>query len=109
MIETLDSESRMEEALSAEVCVVYKHSPSCAVSAVANTQIDRFASEHPDTPVYRLDVVDHKDIALAIAERLQVRHQSPQAILLRRGEPVWRGAHYGIRATRMAIKLDETA
>lgn len=108
MIESITSEAGIEAALRANVSVVYKHSPTCAASAVGNTQIDRFAAEHPQVPVYRIDVVDQRNLALAIGRRLRVMHQSPQVILIRGGNAVWHASHYGIRATKLAIKLDET-
>lgn len=108
MIEFITEAGALERALRAETAVLYKYSPSCAVSAVAATQIDRFADEHPDTPVYKLDVVARKDLALVVADRLDVRHQSPQVILMRNGRPVWQASHYGIRATRLANMLEDT-
>lgn len=109
MIQLITETEALEEALRAETAVLYKYSPSCAVSAVAATQIERFAAEHPDTPVYKLDVVAQKELALEAADRLEVRHQSPQVILMRDGRPVWHASHYGIRATRLANILEDTA
>jgi bacillithiol system protein YtxJ len=108
MIELITEADTLERALRAETAVLYKYSPSCAVSAVAATQIGRFADEHPDIPVYKLDVVANKDLALESAERLNVRHQSPQVILMRNGRSVWEASHYGIRATRLANVLEDT-
>ena len=109
MIEIIRETDSLERALRAETAVLYKYSPSCAVSAVAATQIGRFAEEHPDVPVYKIDVVASKDLALESSERLNVPHRSPQVILMRNGRSVWEASHYGIRATRLANMLEDTA
>lgn len=109
MIEAIKAEKDVERALRADAAVIYKYGQACAVSAVANTQIERFAAEHPNTPVYRLDVVAQHRLAMEIAKRLDVEHRSPQVILVRAGGAVWAASHYAIRATRLANALEETA
>ena len=66
--------------------VLYKHSSRCGVSAVALEEVDRFAKEHPDAArIYLLDLLAHRDVSDAVASRLGIRHESPQAIFLRDG------------------------
>ena len=101
MIEMMDRPDAMDRAAAAEVAVIYKHSPRCASAKTAEREVGRFAERHPDVPVYQLDVVGQRALARSIAERLEVRHQSPQVILLRRGRVVWAGSHAEVDAATL--------
>jgi len=101
VIQALDGPDAMDRAAVAEIAVVYKHSPRCASSKTAELEVGRFAERHPDVPVYQLDVVRHRALARSLAERLDVRHASPQVILLRRGRVVWAGSHGEVDAATL--------
>jgi bacillithiol system protein YtxJ len=98
VIQVLDRPAAVDRAAAAELAVIYKHSPRCESSKTAELEVGRFAERHPDVPVYQVDVVRHRALARSIAERLDVRHQSPQVILLRRGRVVWSGSHAEVEA-----------
>ncbi len=102
----LRTEPAVREALAKDVCVLYKHSPICMTSGRALRQVLRFAEEHPATPVYLLDVISERPLARRLAEELKVRHQSPQAILLVRGRPVWHASHWAVTTGALARQLD---
>jgi bacillithiol system protein YtxJ len=64
--------------------VLFKHSTQCPVSAAADAEYRAFVAAHPDAAVYaHLDLLAHRKVSNAIAERLGVRHESPQAIVVR--------------------------
>jgi thioredoxin 1 len=92
----------LEEALSAPLVVLYKHSPLCGLSDMAARQVELFLRSHPDVPVYRVDVVRARKLAREIESRLGVRHESPQALVLRAGEVSWHGSHRAITAASLA-------
>ena len=45
--------------------------------------------------------------ARALADRLGIRHQSPQIILLAGGKPVWHASHGAVTVEIMAEKAEE--
>jgi bacillithiol system protein YtxJ len=106
MIEELTNEEDLEPVFQAEVALIYKHSTRCGLSAISNRQVKRFAEENTDVAVYRIDVIANRGVSNAVAERLGIPHQSPQAILLRRGEPVWHASHGSVRARTIARALE---
>lgn len=82
------------ERLLAEACVVvYKHSPICPLGGRALRQVRRFEELCPDVPVHQVDVVRQRPLANRIAEDLEVRHESPQVIVMTGGEPRWHASH----------------
>jgi bacillithiol system protein YtxJ len=83
--------------LKADVAVLFKHSPSCATSWFARSEVEAFAAEHPSIPVHTISV-RNRALAREIAERVQVRHESPQVIVFRRGQVVGHTSHEGVTA-----------
>ena len=70
--------------------VVFKHSNSCPFSARAQVQISN--AKH-DLEIYGIVIQYAKDLSNEIAERLDVEHKSPQAIVVHKGKAVsdyWR-------------------
>ena len=104
-IKRMTTVADIDEALGADVAVIYKHSPICNLSASTHQQVHRFVAAHPDARVYIVDVVANRDVSREIADRLGIHHQSPQAIVLRGGEPVWNASHLNVTATALADQL----
>ena len=88
----------LEAVFEAPVAVIYKHSPTCGLCTMAAEEVAVFMGANPDVPVYQVDVLRDRPLSLEIERRLEIRHESPQAIVFRRGEPVWDGSHRGVTA-----------
>jgi bacillithiol system protein YtxJ len=78
--------------------LIYKHSTRCNVS---RTAFDRLIRKwNPDAAgeatVYFLDLLEHRDISSAIAERFGVEHQSPQVLIISKGRSVLDLSHFEI-------------
>ncbi len=76
--------------------LLFKHSPSCPISAAALAHYEVFRRELPDVPTMFVDVIADRAVARGIAEACGVRHESPQAILFELGKPVWHASHHAI-------------
>jgi bacillithiol system protein YtxJ len=76
--------------------LLFKHSPTCPISADARDAYEAFRANLPDAPTLFVDVVADRPVARGIAERCGVRHESPQAILFELGQPVWHASHDAI-------------
>jgi bacillithiol system protein YtxJ len=87
--------------LAAPLAVLYKHSPICPTSGVAYEEMLAFRRRSA-VPVYLVDVVKHRPLSRALAERTGVRHESPQVIVLRQGVAAWHGSHFDIQADELA-------
>ena len=83
----------LDDALKAsqqQPIVIFKHSNSCPFSARAQVQISN--AKH-DLEIYGIVIQYAKELSEEIAERLDVEHKSPQAIVVHKGEAVsdyWR-------------------
>ena len=88
--------------------VVFKHSVTCGISAGARRRFESFvAGRDGDEVDYVLLEVQHaRPLSNALAEATGVRHQSPQAILLRGGEAVWNTSHGRITEAALGEALE---
>lgn len=83
--------------------LVFKHSRSCGISCEAldelRTHVDRAAA---GGAAYKLITVQsHRHVSDEVAARFGIRHETPQAILLRDGRPVWTASHFKITAHQL--------
>ncbi|MCC6431867.1 MAG: bacillithiol system redox-active protein YtxJ [Gemmatimonadaceae bacterium] len=83
--------------------VIFKHSPTCDLSAIAFQQMSQFTSAHPEVTVVLVDVLDQRMLSQRIERELHVRHESPQAIVLRAGQIVWHGSHRRVTAAAVEV------
>ncbi len=94
----LRDKTELDEVLRSPIAVLYKHSPRCGICVAALLEVRHFADTHPAIPVYQVDVLAQRPLSEAIADRLTIRHKSPQAIVLNEGAVVWHGAHFRVSA-----------
>jgi bacillithiol system protein YtxJ len=79
----------LDEAISASsdsIVILFKHSTRCSISRMALKMLEMGWDESlSGVSAYHLDLLNHRDISAAIAEKLNVEHQSPQMLVLRGG------------------------
>lgn len=75
--------------------LLFKHSTKCSISSMAFNRLKSEWEECDITPYY-LDLITYRPISNEIEARLNVTHQSPQAILLKNGEVVYHASHSAI-------------
>lgn len=102
---TIESEADIQAALSAELALIYKHSPHCGLSSIARVEMVWFAQGNPEVPIWTVDVIHQRSLSDDIAARFGIRHESPQVILLRRGRPVFDASHRGVSAVAVEREL----
>lgn len=97
-----DDELEQARARSEEAPVVlFKHSALCSLSAMARQEMLQL-TKPGDPPVYQLVVQESRPLSNTIESTYGIRHESPQVIVLYRGEPVFNASHR--RVTAAAIR-----
>lgn len=75
--------------------VIYKHSTRCNISSIALRRLEN--KPFPETiDFYYLDLLSYRSLSNKIAEQFKVYHESPQVILLHKGEAVYDESHLSI-------------
>jgi bacillithiol system protein YtxJ len=86
--------------------LLFKHSRYCGVSCEALDELQSHIDGAPADVAYRVITVQtHRPVSDAVAQRLNLRHETPQAILLRDGKVVWNASHFRITASQLAQAL----
>jgi bacillithiol system protein YtxJ len=101
----LKTDDEWERILAEDRVVIYKHSPICALSLRALPHMRSFEKQWPEVPVYQVNVIRRKKLAGRIAEDLDVRHESPQVIVLNEGRPAWHASHFDVTAEGLAAAM----
>jgi len=77
--------------------LLFKHSASCGTSFEALDElIDHLNDERLPALYAMITVQTHRDLSTAVARRLGVRHETPQALLIREGRVVWSASHFRV-------------
>lgn len=89
--------------------VLYKHSPACSISAGAILEVEAFARDHPEVPVFVVDVLGQQSLSQRLERQLGVEHRSPQVIVLRDGKPTWHRAGSRVRLDALEYAVSAAA
>ena len=77
--------------------VFFKHSIRCGTSSYAKHRLEEgWDLDDADLDFYYLDLINHREVSNAIAQRTGVTHQSPQIIVIKAGTPVFNMSHHQI-------------
>ena len=87
--------------------LIFKHSTQCSVSDQAYEEFTRFLENAGDLACGLVLVIENRDISNAIAARLGVRHESPQAIVVKDGKPEWNASHWSITMESLAQAIQK--
>lgn len=98
-------DATLRAVLASDRAVIYKHSTRCAVSAIVIDEVRQFAKRHPGWPVHMIRVIEHRTLSNRVADQLDIRHESPQAIVLKEGRCLWHASHTGITARELSRHL----
>lgn len=81
--------------------LIFKHSTRCSVSVMAQSRLER-ALVPDGLDCYHLDLLRHRELSAEIARRFSVHHESPQVLLIVKGDCIYSESHN-------AISMDEIA
>lgn len=77
--------------------VIFKHSTRCGISRMVISQFKKdYQLSENEVDLYYLDLLNHREISNAIADKFQVMHQSPQLLVIKNGTVVAHESHSGI-------------
>jgi bacillithiol system protein YtxJ len=97
MLQKLVSIEQFDEVLQKEnKFFLLKHSLTCPISNAAYNQYQEFTEGQSEVPTFFLAVQDARPLSNEIAERFQIKHESPQAILFFNKNAVWNTSHWHI-------------
>jgi len=103
--ELITSELSLGEVLASSresPCLILKHSTRCPISTNGLNAFKDFLSKDSSVAAYIILVVENRSVSLLLADKIDVQHQSPQAILISNEQSLWDASHSGITADSLS-------
>ncbi len=94
----LDHKDQWQEilALSQETPIfIFKHSSRCGISSVVLSRFEKQISKRDDS-YYQLHIQAQRDLSNWLAEELNIRHESPQLIVIKNAKVIAYDSHYAL-------------
>lgn len=80
--------------------LIFKHSTSCPISAHVYEEMQNVEGD-----VNLIVVQTARAVSNEVAARTGIRHETPQAIVIENGKPLFHAAHYDVTAEEVNGKL----
>lgn len=107
--QNLSSVKQLEQAIEEshqQPVALFKHSTRCSRSMFAKSKLEEnYNLSAEKVKFYYLDLLNHRDVSNAIAEKLRIQHQSPQLIVLKNGKPVFHTSHEMISLEKLKANI----
>lgn len=88
--------------------VIYKHSFTCGTSVMAKPVVEDVMKEFEDKAVFHfINVKQNRPVSNYITKVTGVRHESPQILILHKGDVYWHESHGMIRKNEIREALKE--
>ena len=86
--------------------VIYKHSSRCGLSYITKNKLDEgWEALRSEVRLYFLDLIRYREISSAVAKRFNIRHQSPQILIIKNGICVYNTSHHEINVDTILSNL----
>jgi len=104
----LEQISDIQDLSSTRPQIIYKHSTTCPVNHAAKERIDGWLvgiTEEDLTKfdLYYLDLLSYREVSNAIAHQWDVKHESPQILIIQNGKCVYSASHYDINPREFPV------
>ncbi|MCH9649604.1 MAG: bacillithiol system redox-active protein YtxJ [Deltaproteobacteria bacterium] len=83
--------------------LIFKHSLTCPVSSAADKAVRSYLEEEPSEAIdyWWIAVQRSRPVSKEVERVLEVRHESPQVLLVSGGKAVWNDSHFSITAAAL--------
>ena len=88
--------AEIKEESARQPVLIFKHSTTCSISAMALSRMERNWSDQLGIKPYYLDLLANRPISSRIENEFGIEHESPQVLLIRNGECVYDASHMAI-------------
>jgi len=99
-----DLEQLLEKSKTNPV-LIFKHSTQCSISGQAYDEFREFAESAGELICGVVSVIEDRAVSSSIAERLNVRHETPQVIVIKDGRATWHASHWSITIDSLIAAL----
>lgn len=105
-IETIEELERAIDTSHDHPAVFYKHSTRCSISSMALNRLESEWEEGVHATLYFIDLIKNRAVSNALAEKVNVYHQSPQVIVIKESKSIYDASHSAISANEIIEKIN---
>jgi len=73
--------------------LILKHSTRCSISGMAKNRLELYWETSVGIAPYYLDILNHRNVSDELAKKFNIRHESPQILLLKNGASIFHASH----------------
>ena len=84
--------------------IIFKHSTRCSISVMAKARLEREV-EPEGVAFHYLDLLQYRDVSSAVSSIFQVHHESPQLLVIWKGECIYDESHNAIDMADLIANL----
>ncbi len=88
--------------------LVFKHSTRCPISSQAALSLGRWEAPSNSPALYMVYVVENRSLSLDIAERWNIRHESPQLLWWKEGKVAHQTSHFEVRGSTISAWMNQS-
>ena len=108
VLDSIDALDRTIAASGEHLVLLFKHSVTCGTSAQAHDELVAHLSEDQHSTQYAIVTVQtHRNVSDAIETHFNVRHETPQVLLIQEGRAVWEASHFGVTADAINNAIEQ--
>jgi bacillithiol system protein YtxJ len=101
--EHLASDNDLSDNLSS--FIIFKHSPRCSISNMAKSRFERNWPNGLNIPVFLINVTEQRELSNYVQAYYNVKHESPQVLLIKNGKCIFSDSHNGINVSTLTENL----
>ena len=91
-----------------KIQIIFKFSNRCSIN---NIMLNRFVNAYElskeEADLYYLDIINYRNVSNAVSNKFQVRHESPQVLLIKNGVVVNHASHGEINGLDLKVLIIE--
>ncbi len=88
--------------------IIFKHSTTCSISSMAKRTVDYEITDEmiAKYDIYYLDLLKYRAISNSIASIFNVKHESPQILIIQNGKCIYHASHSDVSIETALEKLN---
>jgi bacillithiol system protein YtxJ len=106
MLEEIRHFHELLEVSTQEPAVIFKHSSRCGLSSMKLQEIIGWHEHRKQVPVYFLNVIRFRSISDLIEDQCNVRHETPQVLVVSKGRSIYDEDHMRISGAMLDKLLE---
>jgi bacillithiol system protein YtxJ len=104
-LEDLNQIQQLTSLSSVKPVLIFKHSTTCSISQMAKLRLEE-SWVFNSVETFYLDVKRFRNLSDLIASTFSVHHESPQVLLIDKGECIYDASHFDISCQEISETLD---